>query len=156
MSNKKLRNRDWASPKDWGIMNAEEKSRWHEIADNIEQFYREMRTHGHVNLSLAQPPDESRSFGHFMKTLQDQDKIYRAGNMLIQIAASKGGSKRLVSNSKGMLNDKDLPYVYLSTFAFVLIQAYESNLNVLKKTITTKTLKTKSGGQSTTTITSRA
>ena len=140
-----LRNRGWDRPKDWGILNANERRRWNEIADNLEQFYRDMQTHGHINVGLVRMTDDLRSYGHFLKTLEDQDKIYRAGNMLSQIAASSGGSKRLVSISKGMLNDEDLPYVYLSTFAFVLIQAYESNLNVLKKTITTMALNTKSG-----------
>jgi len=144
---KMLRNRGWGRPQDWGILNAVEKRRWNEIADNLEQFYRDMKTHGHINMGIALPPDGILSYGHFMKTLEDQDKIYRAGNMLSQIAASKGGSKRLVSITKGMLNARDLPYVYLSTFAFILIQAFESNLNVLKKTINTKALKTKSGKQ---------
>lgn len=144
-----LRNRGWDRPQDWGIMTANERCRWHEIADNLEQFYRDMRTHRHINVGLSKfmTPDEERSYRHFMKTLEDQDKIYRAGNMLSRIATSSGGSKHLVSISQDMLNDEDLPYVYLSTFAFVLIQAYESNLNVLKKTITTMALKTKSGRQ---------
>jgi hypothetical protein len=144
-----LRNRGWDRPQDWGAITANEKDQWHEIADNLEQFYRDMRTHRHINVSLSSfmTPDEERSYRHFIKTLEDQDKIYRAGNMLSQIAASSGGSKHLVSISQGMLNDEDLPYVYLSTFAFILIQAFESNLNVLKKTITTMALTTRSGRQ---------
>lgn len=140
-----LRNREWSRPQDWGIMKPNERSRWHEIADNLEQFYRDMRTHGHINVGLVSTTEKARSYGHFRNTLEDQDKVYRAGNMLIRIASSSGGTKRLVSISEGMLNDKDLPYVYLSTFAFILIQAYESNLNLLKKTITTKVLKKKNG-----------
>ena len=48
-----LRNRGWDRPQDWGVMNANERIRWHEIADNLEQFYRDMRTHRHINVGLS-------------------------------------------------------------------------------------------------------
>jgi len=142
-----LKNRSWDRPQDWTILNDERKKKWSEIADNLEQFYRDMRTQRHINIGLStwRTPDEKHSYDNFFKTLKDQNKIYDAVNMLSKIAASKGGTRRLVGISQGMLNEKDLPYVYLSTFAFVLILTYESNLNVLKKTLTTMNLKNRKG-----------
>lgn len=82
---------------------------------------------------------------NFLKTLEDQDKIYRAGNMLYRIAISEGGTQKLIELSQGKLNERDFPYVILSTIAFILIISYESNLNILKKTLTTMNLTNKKG-----------
>lgn len=121
-----LKNRSWDRPQDWTLLDDEAKKKWNKIADNFEQFYRDMRTHRHINIGLSiwMTPDEKHSYENFFKTLEDQNKMYDAANMLLKIAASKGRTRRLVSISQGMLNEKDLPYVYLSTFAFVLILAY--------------------------------
>jgi hypothetical protein len=55
------------------------------------------------------------------------------------------GIKYVPETRARAINEKDLPYVYLSTFAFVLIQVYESALNVIRKTLTTMRLVTKNG-----------
>ena len=66
-------------------------------------------------------------------------------NMLFSIAQSKGRIRKLVELSQDMLNEKDFLYVILSTFAFILILSYESNINVLRKTLTTTYLTNKRG-----------
>lgn len=142
-----LRNRSWERPQDWKMLKQEEKELWHTTADNFEKFYRDMKVHKHINYGLSiryRTEIERLSYLNFIKTLEDQDKIYRAGNMLSRIASSKQ-SKKLVSISQGLLNEEDLPYVYLSIFAFILIQTYESNINVLRKTLTTMNLTNKRG-----------
>lgn len=142
-----LKNPSWEKPQDWKILNKEEKKIWNTTADNIEQFYRDMKVHKHINYGLNyryMTEIERLSYSNFWKILEDQDKIYTSGNMLIKLI-SFNQSKKLVDRSQGLLNEKDLPYVYLSTFAFILIQIYESNINVLKKTLTTNYLTNKKG-----------
>jgi len=142
-----LRYETWDKPEDWGIISPEEQDAWMELAKNLEQFYRNMRTHRHINTGLSKyaTPDEVRSYQFLMKIFEDQNKIYDATNMLARISLSDGGSKPLVVKSDGMLTEKDLPYVFLSQFAWTLIQTYESVTNVIKITITTMNLKTKKG-----------
>jgi len=142
-----LKNRSWERPKDWKILDNKNREKWNEIADHLEQFYRDMRTHRHINTGLSSymTPNEKLSYHNFCKTLEDQNKIYDAANMLSKIAASEGGTRKLVEITQGRLNEKDLPYIYLSQFAFVLILTFESNLNILKKTLTTDNLTTKKG-----------
>lgn len=51
-------------PQDWNILDDEEKKKWNETADNLEQFYRDMRTHRHHNTGLSKKwmtTDEERS-----------------------------------------------------------------------------------------------
>jgi len=142
---KKLKNRTWDRPKDWGILKEAEKRIWNETADNLEQFYRDMKRCGHINFFLIDNTTdyEGRANSNFYYILENQNKLYEAGNMLSAIAWS-GNSQKLIELSEGLLGDR-LPYVYLMTFAFVLIQTYESNLNVLRKTLTTDNLKPASG-----------
>ena len=143
---KMLKNRTWDRPEDWGILNEDEKRIWNETADNLEQFYRDMKHYGHINFFLIKnlTAYEDKAYRNFYYILENQDKLYEAGNMLSAVASSDEGSKKLIELSEGLLDDR-LPYIYLMTFAFVLIQTYESNLNVLRKTLTTDNLKTASG-----------
>ena len=142
-----LQNSSWTRPQDWNGLNAERKRLWQEMADVLEQFYRDMRTHLHINTGLSSyiTPEEEISFKNFLKIIEDQDKVYQAANMVYSISIKPGGSKKLVDLSQGLLNEKDLPYLYFSTFAFMLIQIFESSLNVLRKTLSTMKLTNKKG-----------
>ena len=142
-----LKNRTCDRPQDWGLMEDSEKDQWNELTDNIEQFYRDLKSHKHISPSLnfrRMTLDEQESFAFFYKTMEAQDRIYNAGNMFSKILFADK-SRELVELSKGMLNDLDLLYAYISMFAYFLVLSYESNLNVIKKTITTSNLKKKNG-----------
>ena len=76
--------------------------------------------------------------------METQDRIYNAGNMFSKIFFAQR-SQELVELSKGMLNELDLSYGYISMFAYFLVLTYESNLNVIKKTLSTSNLKDKRG-----------
>ena len=59
-----LRNRKWDRPRDWDNLTKDEKNKWNETADHIERFYRDMRTHRHINIGLSSymtPGDETRA-----------------------------------------------------------------------------------------------
>ncbi len=47
-----LKNRTWDRPQDWDKMGGNEKDQWNEISDNIEQFYRDMKSQQHISTSL--------------------------------------------------------------------------------------------------------
>jgi len=88
---------------------------------------------------------ETLSYQHFINILKNQNNIYDAGNMLFPIVRFPGNMKQLIRLSQGRLNEKDFPFVILSTLSYILILTYESNLNVIKKTLTTSYLTNRRG-----------
>ena len=106
-----------------------------------------MKSQQHISTSLNfknMTIDEKQSYIFFYNTMETQDRIYNAGNMFSKIFFAQR-SQELVELSKGMLNELDLSYGYLSMFAYFLVLTYESNLNVIKKTLSTSNLKDKRG-----------
>lgn len=142
-----LKNTEWDRPERWDDLSSEEQATWNELASNIERFYRDMKSNNHITSKLKREVscDVLKSNENFLKIIEDQNKIYAATNMVIDISSTEGGSKKLVEKTDGILNEKDLPYLYLSQLAFTLVQVYEFFTNIIKKTLITDNLVTRRG-----------
>lgn len=142
-----LKNKSWDRPDDWDYLDEEGQALWNSFADNLEQFYRDMKVHKHINYGLGSYRSviDEASYSNFLNSLAFQDKVYNSGNMLYRISTGEGGSKRLVELSQGLLDAKYYPYVYISNFIYMFILAYETSINILRKTLTTDNLKNRKG-----------
>ena len=126
-------------------MKEKEKRLWESTAKTLIEFYEKMKLNKHINFRLNQniSGKDREAYEIFYKILEDGDKMKEATNLLYRISISPGGSKKFAE--KNNIDEKILPYLYLSQFSWSIAQGYELFLNVLKKTLTTNNLTNKKG-----------
>src|SRR4030042_1026825 len=142
-----LTNSTWTRPQDWDIISDEEKSLWNDLANDYEQFYRDMRKAKHINTGLSSygSPLELKAYHNFLNILEDQDKMYNSTNILWRISSNEGGLKEFSRVNQKYFEERDLSYLVLSQFCWSITQTYETFLNIVRKTLVTDNLVNRRG-----------